>query len=68
MPLIDYIYAAIPLMFPTVLLGKLLWRSTHENDSFTLNVIAPQLLAYMVLAVAAFVMTNSLVPHIKVRE
>jgi hypothetical protein len=68
MPLIDYIYAATPLMCPSVLLGNLLWRSSHDNESTNNDVFAPQLLAYTVLSASAFVMTNSLVPHIKVRE
>ncbi|KAG7351665.1 glycosyl transferase family protein [Nitzschia inconspicua] len=56
---LDYGFAAVPLGIPLWMLGHECFRSNHDAATKT------QLLAYVTLAVSAFLMTNSLVPHIQ---
>ena len=80
MPATDYILALIPLLPPGWLLWKLLdldtttaifGSITQGDDESTLSSspknLTIQLLAYLALSIVAFLMTNSLVPYIKVR-
>lgn len=61
----DYIFAVTPLIPPGILLLSMLENPLNAfgdgPPSFTAQVIA-----YMALAVLGFILTNELVPHIKV--
>ena len=58
----DYVLAALPLLPPGYLLGQLLL--IQDDNASTNN--KSSILSYIALSIAAFLMTNSLVPHIKV--
>jgi UDP-N-acetylglucosamine--dolichyl-phosphate N-acetylglucosaminephosphotransferase len=76
MTAMDYAFAAIPLLLPGYFLSQLLFLEDDvfvggalqwkQKDSFgTSPSMTSQLLAYLVLSIVAFLMTSSLVPHIK---
>ncbi|MGK3745523.1 MAG: hypothetical protein ACI8RD_002106 [Bacillariaceae sp.] len=86
MPLINYILASIPLIFPAYLSIDLLdnplsvvsrWlsgESNNDSSSSTLNgdIVIPsvssQLLAYVAMGIFGFILTDRLIPNIKVRS
>jgi hypothetical protein len=84
MPLINYILASIPLIFPAYLSIDLLdnpltvvsrwFESNNNSSSSTLNddaaipSVSSQLLAYVAMGVFGFILTDRLIPNIKVRS
>jgi hypothetical protein len=67
---VDYMYAAVPLTIPIYMIvqQQLLDNNDGNNTLLLLQQQQQQqLLAYVALGMVAFFMTNSLVPHIKVR-
>ena len=80
---IDYLKAAIPLILPGCLLLELLdnpvpvvrrwiewlfWSPRHAVVDAEMPPVSSQLLAYVVIGIVAFILTNRLVPHIKVNK
>ena len=85
MPLINYILASIPLIFPAYLSIDLLdnplivvsrwFESYNDSSSSTLNgdgsaipSVSSQLLAYVAMGIFGFILTDRLIPNIKVRS
>ena len=66
MPTMDYIFAIIPLIPPGCLIFKLLVSSEETIDNGESSQQKTTMLAYLGLSLVAFLLTNSLVSHIKV--
>lgn len=75
MPWINHVLASIPLLFPAYLSVSLAQIESNSNSStstassnadITLPSVSSQLVAYLAIGIFGFILTDRLVPKIKV--